>query len=209
MSDDWTSGSESLGSSLNNLTAVLMQEKGMRFAKGMSDTAHQREVKDLKKAGLNPVLSATGGHGASTPNMPMVQTENPFAGMHDRKVARYQLRNMAYMNKATLKQMESTMNVQDADVNLKGAQALETMSRVPVNEKTKSKIEEEIKRITADIGNINSRTRLNTQQRQYLQTQLPKLEAINRIYKDKKLGSIIAAFKEILGTTTIPHIIGR
>lgn len=39
--------------------------KNRDWQKMMSDTAHQREIRDLQAAGLNPVLSAMGGSGAA------------------------------------------------------------------------------------------------------------------------------------------------
>lgn len=42
-------------------------QKNRDFQAQMSNTAHQREMKDLEAAGLNPILSGTGGSGASSP----------------------------------------------------------------------------------------------------------------------------------------------
>lgn len=50
----------------NNQFNAEQAAKQMAFQRDMSSTAHQREVKDLIAAGLNPVLSANGG--ASTPS---------------------------------------------------------------------------------------------------------------------------------------------
>ncbi len=55
--------------------------KNREWQKMMSDTAHQREVQDLLKAGLNPVLSVTGGNGASVTSGATASTSAPSGAM--------------------------------------------------------------------------------------------------------------------------------
>lgn len=64
-----------MGTRATNQANAGMSQKQMDFQERMSNTAHQREVQDLRAAGLNPILSA-GGSGASSPGGSMATMQN-------------------------------------------------------------------------------------------------------------------------------------
>lgn len=105
---DWFLDYQRLLNAYNQESAIQQ----MNFQEYMSDTAHQREVRDLVAAGLNPILSA-GGSGASTPSGAYATVDStPTSGKMQWKIMKDQMKQNEHLQQMSLDMNEKIANAQ-------------------------------------------------------------------------------------------------
>lgn len=100
-----------------NEANVALNEKQMRFQERMSNTAYQRAMLDMKKAGLNPMLAFQQG-GASVPNGASANIQAASkTGLANTALSAFtgiqNSRNQTAQTNANIAQAESTIKLQD------------------------------------------------------------------------------------------------
>lgn len=109
----------------------------------MSNTAHQREVNDLRKAGLNPILSATGGSGASTASGAQAKIENALGPSVSTALDSIRLNN-------EVQALKGDLGLKAAQANAAQAGAMRDASTAKQNEMATKVLETQFPAIQAE-----------------------------------------------------------
>lgn len=177
-------------------------------AKDMYKNRYQWTMKDMKKAGLNPMLAAKGGPMVGSP--PTVSSAKGFMAHPSLGKTATAVRDI----KDSAKSVQAAFKMR-AEMGLITTQERKVAAEL-------DKVSAEVMKAQAEISRIRAATDLTETQRQKekelirqtrynadkLKYSLEKLRHIDRMYHVPYVGPTVAAIKEILGSIPVGLLVG-
>jgi uncharacterized protein YdcH (DUF465 family) len=207
-----------IGGLTTNAANKQIAKDNRDFQERMSNTAHQREMQDLLKAGINPIYGISKGSGGAstpTPNTPTMQ--NPLAGFANSAFQAASITSEIAKIKADKNLSESLANKADEeaetqqtvrDMNSASAgkhiqETLESKARI-------RKVDREIDRITKEMENIDAQKNYTKTQNERETLRLKREKLHNELYDIlDSARSIIAPNRQEWEAKQLEHKIKR
>lgn len=149
--------------------AAALQAMQQKWLTEMSNTAHQREVKDLREAGLNPLLSINSG--ASTPNSGMgsvglLNNGETMANAASQAMNAYQIKNKVKNENALTKSQIQLNKSIATHHDTSAAESLYKAENIQSLTKTENEMRnDKISYLKEQIKNIKENTGLTQKQK--------------------------------------------
>lgn len=207
-----------VGGLLGNKSSAREAQKSRDQSVEIAKNAHQWEVKDLKKAGLNPILSANSG--ASVSSLPTAHMSNPFDGVGDtinssRKIDEVDKRSLeiqeaaqrsqANLNEATAGAQDAAATRQAAETNLANEQA--ALARMTSVNKIleRDTISAQAAAVQAQAARDASQVRMNSALEQKINSERDLTEREKRAgHYEEKTQRYTRPVRDVIDTLTAP-----
>lgn len=168
------------GQAKANIQNQIMAQNQMNFQERMARHAHRYEVTDLRKAGLNPILSGTGGAGSATPSGSTAHMENvEGAGVSSA------MQVLSTISQALL----ASQKAKQVDAETANTEATtETEKTKPgLNRATTSLVREQATTAKAQQANYDADTRLKEMGTKVSMTEIDKNNGLTDLFKKQGL----------------------